>query len=489
MSHQPLSCDGARPLQIVDHIFECIAQLRAAVKSDAVDAHEAYLGGEVVNTLTADVSNLFRDTACGTYPPVNCPAHGELEVVTVLSLRHKELLDTVFRGGASGIICRHCQRESVLYDLKFNYCNTCRYLRCMFCVPRGAMHWKTLRCLLEANPKSAGTLFPGSRLLLHEVVALVPAKGSLGEDDALAVVKLLLKLHPEGARSADGLGDLPLHWACCGQSVACIQLLIDAFPDGLKWPNSKGGLPLHVACRGDCTEIVTVLLNSVPSPSGLDKFNANGNLPLHIAVSQQNIVSSIVLACLDKFPDGIRLANKRTKHLPLHQALSNRDHPDMGVIRSLLQSYPASALLSVGEEAELPLHLVLSRPLPSLPAVAALLDIAPESALTPSHETAWSSAETPLELAKRKEAAAIAAAEQTNDALAVQAKKEQAAVFRSAMRIMLSRNKKHDPPLLRTLNWEERKQGVMMLQRKQGVLGKFIEGDNLALAKHIVSFI
>lgn len=487
----------AAPIEMVDHIFECIAALRGSLSTPTIGVvpDEARLAESVVAALTADVSKLFRETTCGPHPAVSCPAHGPLEVVKVGSKRHSEVLDVDFKvGGRSGIVCRYCQRESVLYDLKFNYCSKCKYVRCMFCVPRGVVYWRTLRRLLEANPASAGTVFPGSRLLLHEVVALVPPAADAAEQDALSVVRLVLATYSVGPRMPDSIGDLPLHWACCGQSAACVKLVIDAYPEGLTWTNQKGKLPLHIACRGGNVEIVKLLLDSLPSPSGLDRFSDNGNLPLHLAVSRHSIVPSIVMACLEKFPDAIRLQNKKTKQLALHLALSNRDNPDMKVVRSLLHAYPASALLPLGQEEELALHLVLSRPSPSIPALHALLDICPESALTASTETAWSSAETPIDLANRKAAAAFASVDRAKDPEIALEKRKQGELFLHAARIMLSRNRKQDPALLRHLNWEERKQAVFMIhceknRHEDNILFKLSCLGGIDIVKHVVSFV
>lgn len=486
-------------VDIVDHIFESIAALRASVRrGKEATADDIILAETVVQTLTADVSKLFRNTTCASYPPVFCTAHGELEVMQAGSERHSEVLDKDFKvGGSLGIICRHCSRESVLYDVKFNFCSTCKYVRCMFCVPRKAIHWKTLRYLLEANPDSAGTLFPGSRLLLHELVALVPDAGQEGEEDALSVVRLVLSLYPIGARMPDNMGDLPLHWACCGRSLSCLKLILEAFPDGLMWPNGKGQIPLHIACRGENIHIVQLLLDSAPSPSGLDRISTSGHLPLHIAVSRQKIIPAIVLACLQKYPDAIRITNKKTKQTPLHLALSNRDHPDMEVVCALLKAYPASALLPIGQEAELPLHLVLSRPVPSIPVLRALLDVCPESALAPSNETAWSASETPLDLANRKAVVAAAALADNKDPALYKFKWEQMAAFRHAVRIMLMSNRKQDPSLLRSLNWEERKEAIFMMScdmnwNPKNVLFALMEMAGTAgtdIARRVVSFL
>lgn len=483
-------------IEVVNHVFECIAALRESVeRAGGAVSDETALAETVVSTLTADVSKLFRNATCGSYPPVFCPAHGELEVITVGSKRHSEVLDVDFKvGGMAGIVCRNCMRESVLHDIKFNFCRKCKYVRCMFCVPRGAIHWRTLRCLLEANPASAGTLFPGSRLLLHELVALVPEAGGCGEVEAMEVVKLVLAMHPTGARLSDNNGDLPIHWACCGNSVACLRLMIEAYPDGLQWPNSKGMLPIHIACRGCNVAIVQQLLQSFPSPSGLDKISASGNLPLHLAVSGQKIIPDIVLACMNTFPNGIRTQNKKTKQLPLHLALSNRDYPDMLVVRALLEAYPASALLPIGQEAELPLHLVLSRPVPSIPALYALLDISPESALTASSETAWSSAETPIALAHRKAAAAQVFLTDDSDPEVHRAKWVQWTTFRHATRVMLSRNRRYDPATLRNLTWEDRKQAILMCyggknKSAQNILWRLSETIGVDVARKVIGFL
>ena len=81
----------------------------------------------------------------------------------------------------------------------------------------------------------------------------------------LAVIRALLKEHPNGVGCRDSDGMLPLHWACHGVSmvdpshnledenglcsVDVVQYLVEAFPGGVAIKDKPGRLPIHIICE------------------------------------------------------------------------------------------------------------------------------------------------------------------------------------------------------------------------------------------------
>jgi len=68
-----------------------------------------------------------------------------------------------------------------------------------------------------------------------------------------AVLRHLLRVHPEGAKSLDHRSQTPLHRACrCRDSLEKVLILVEAYPEALCWEDSQHGLtPLGWAERID----------------------------------------------------------------------------------------------------------------------------------------------------------------------------------------------------------------------------------------------
>ena len=69
---------------------------------------------------------------------------------------------------------------------------------------------------------------------------------------SLDVMKLLLKLHPNGAKSIDNQSRTPLHRACKSRSsLQKVMALVEAAPEVLTWRDWCGYTPLEIADRLD----------------------------------------------------------------------------------------------------------------------------------------------------------------------------------------------------------------------------------------------
>lgn len=97
------------------------------------------------------------------------------------------------------------------------------------------------------------------------------------------MVQLLLDQYPEGAKTKDALGRLPLHYACShGAPVEVVSALLDSFPGGAAIGDKNGWLALHVACRvGESPQVINELLKAYPDSIG-ERTN-KGSTPLMCA--------------------------------------------------------------------------------------------------------------------------------------------------------------------------------------------------------------
>jgi ankyrin repeat protein len=349
-------------------------------------------------------------------PSIHCsaPNHKAMELVVFGTDHHSYLLDHVFKikkssnGGGSGkIICRNCFRDSISYDLKFYYCSQCHYVRCIFCQnhsplsqqqeeqqlgPEPGRSWATIQLLIEAFPNTIGKVFPGDRLVFHELAARDPT----GE-----VIETCVKIYKSGVYVTDVNGELPLHWACMsGANYRTINTLITAYPEGTHLANHSGKLPLHLACQHSDLEVIKLLIAA--NPEGCNVPDSNGWIPLHYSLSVLPDPSHAIVELLIGTYSGSAQTPTHQGYFPLHLYLRNRQFPSLWVVKLLLQHFPFGAFVTAGEQDELPLHLVISRDPPPLEIIASLVEINPEGCLQPSTPTSWCESETPMSIAIKR---------------------------------------------------------------------------------------
>ena len=392
---------------LVNHIFKSLKALRELSQCGMSSYHSDL----VLSTLTAGASNLAKGiyvvverlliiTSCDNTEMVSstdgfnhilCPAHGKMEIVHFGSDRHAHLLDHVYkiRIQKKYVSCRQCERLSLSHDLNFFHCPTCHYTRCIFCTPCSSIPWDTVKALLEACPSACEHVYPGGRLLLHEIVP---------RQEALEVLKIYLSINIAGVRVMDTSGELPIHWAAlCGSGVNILQTLVTAYPESVRLSNRDKKLPLHMAIQSCHTDAVRYLLELYPD--GGKAADALGWTPLHYAVnSQADPVPSILDMCLGAYPEGCGQPNHQG-YFPLHLYIRSRATPSSWVIKKLLMQYPFAAFVTTGEQDELPLHTLAARSPPCPRCVQALVDVNPEGALQMSKETSWAEASSPLSIA------------------------------------------------------------------------------------------
>lgn len=378
---------------------------------------------------------------------IDCPAHGKMELVHFGSDRHARLLDNIYmiRSQKKNVSCRQCDRTSLIHDLKFFYCPTCHYTRCIFCDNSPSVSWNAIKALLEACPQACGKLFAGGRILLHEMVC---------RKDSTEAVNTYLSIYRAGAMIADSSGELPLHWAAHSNfDIAIVKRLVEEYPDSVRLANQDGNLPLHIAIKSRNPETVKYLLNLYPEACQVT--DSLGWLPLHYAVNGTPEPDREILElCLATFPNGCEHPNYQG-FFPLHLYIRNKAVPAVWVLDKLIAAFPFAAFITTGEQDELPLHVLAARSPPAIDCVKLLVAINPDGVFQKSKETAWADAATPLDIA-----VAIAWKRDSgeNQARGIVGPLED---YWATVRIMLLTRPKYDEALLRECNYRVRR-GVLL---------------------------
>ena len=81
------------------------------------------------------------------------------------------------------------------------------------------------------------------------------------------VVRSLICVYPQGARSKTLEGKLPLHLVCeYGSTPNAVEVLLKAYPDGVRQKDNSGMLPIHYACdKGYSVDVIKMLIRKFPT--------------------------------------------------------------------------------------------------------------------------------------------------------------------------------------------------------------------------------
>jgi ankyrin repeat protein len=152
------------------------------------------------------------------------------------------------------------------------------------------------------------------------------------------VIDKLLTANPKGAQNKDDEGCLPLHYACLkGASQGVVDVLLASFAKGAMSKDDAGRLPIHHACSKGAPEgIVDALLKA--SPKGAQSKDDQGRLPLHHAC-RKNATERIIRTLLRVYPRGAQIKDDQDK-LPVHYSCQNGASPV--VVSLMLTTYPES---------------------------------------------------------------------------------------------------------------------------------------------------
>jgi ankyrin repeat protein len=136
-----------------------------------------------------------------------------------------------------------------------------------------------------------------------------------GRKGVFDLVQVLMKLHPEGVKTVNTNGYLPIHGEAGGESHRkAHEFLLKEYPEGSKIQNNDGYLPIHYAASNGLLSTVQLLLQEFPEGSKIQ--NNHGELPIHCAAE---ICPLSTVQLLQVFPEGSKVAD-RYGWLPIHRA-------------------------------------------------------------------------------------------------------------------------------------------------------------------------
>jgi hypothetical protein len=140
--------------------------------------------------------------------------------------------------------------------------------------------------------------------------------------------------------------------------AAAVDEVLRSEPGIATTVNSQGKLPLHLALRsGQPRDVVQLLLRA--NPDGAAVQDNYGSLPLHIALSTGGTAYETIADVLEAFLAGASVEDKASGMLPLHSVLM-RDAPALPatLVKALLEANPA-AILAKSQAGDSPMKLAM----------------------------------------------------------------------------------------------------------------------------------
>ncbi|CAB9504223.1 Ankyrin Repeat [Seminavis robusta] len=221
----------------------------------------------------------------------------------------------------------------------------------LVCMQKSEIRASIVRALLKLHPEAARTVTPEpfTSLALHMACQFRAPAG---------VISMLLDTFPEGVSRKDGYGFLPLHYLANCHNDTIVLKVFRLFPGAAREKGFNGGFALHAALKSKKSEeVIMELLSAYPEVAKI--ANNQGRLPLHIALSKKGGYSSACIAhILSLNEDASRKCNNDGLAVyPLH--LDCMNYEDSSITIKLINLFP-EALQVRGERGRLPLHLIVS---------------------------------------------------------------------------------------------------------------------------------
>ena len=131
------------------------------------------------------------------------------------------------------------------------------------------------------------------------------------------------------------------HHVCHNKNVTMeiIELLLEHFPD---------------SARVLCSEFAT---------SVLKHKSISKTYPLHIACCNENCPSDVIRFLVEQYPSALGHLSNEVAGLPLHYYLARNSNVDINTVKTMVEAYPQSLMITSGEEDEeilYPIHALLS---------------------------------------------------------------------------------------------------------------------------------
>jgi hypothetical protein len=210
--------------------------------------------------------------------------------------------------------------------------------------------------ILKSHPEMAIMTF-FDNLPLHTAM-------QYGGKGVFALVQVLVTIHPEGIKTKNSIGNLPIHlmpWTSYDEagresSRRAQEFLLKEFPEGSQTQNNRGELPIHYAARKGRLSTVQLFLQEYPQGSKV--ADNNGRLPIHHVCDQETPdkdTGELVVELVFVYPEGVQHKDKNGK-LPIDILVMKKNYT---MIRSLAGSLaqalpdifdvPCSAIISILE--------------------------------------------------------------------------------------------------------------------------------------------
>jgi ankyrin repeat protein len=166
---------------------------------------------------------------------------------------------------------------------------------------------------------------------LHEICSLPSL--------SLEMIRIFINTYPLSVRQKDMNGDLPLHVAIRREEPADLVVceLLRKYPQSAFVKDHHGNLPLFMACVRSkvSAKIIKGLLVANPQAASTKVY---GSFALHALVHTGGVTPQTIKLLLAANPEGVHTPNN-FGNLPLHY-LCAHDSPNIDCLRILLEAYP-----------------------------------------------------------------------------------------------------------------------------------------------------
>lgn len=214
---------------------------------------------------------------------------------------------------------------------------------------------EVMHYFLAQNHEGLFSVRDDGKNILHRAATRIVAK------DRLA---FFMNSFPEGLKTQDDEGDLPLHVACDGYTgceySGAIAYLLARYPIAAKMKNRKGCLPLHLLFRhvyveyakpAEFANLVKIVLAA--NPNAVKVTDDEGMLPIHYACKDGHTTRTLKVL-VDAYPSSHHFVS-REHGLPLHTAAAVDSWRDTKAIE-YLAGLAKDDLDTYVEGSGLPLH-------------------------------------------------------------------------------------------------------------------------------------
>eukprot|EP00956_Cyclotella_meneghiniana_P030103 scaffold74946_cov46-Cyclotella_meneghiniana.AAC.5 len=188
-------------------------------------------------------------------------------------------------------------------------------------------------------------------MLLCGSICYIGYRGfSRSEEDAIELLKFLLKHDQDAVFSTDKIGQTTLHLACKQPNLEIVKLVFDAYPEAVHMADDWGRNTFHLALP----EQIAFLQSQIQLESQAREVrtvDSNGELPIHRALRNRNASFGGIKLMIKANPASINVANTRGHNL-LHIAIQSSN---LDTVKYLVGCHD-DLLKTLDNNDNLPLH-------------------------------------------------------------------------------------------------------------------------------------